>query len=175
MSALIDLAIDDKALDSIAKSMAATEKDIHLALTRALHKTTRWVMTHLARELARDTGLPNAVIKRRLQSHIDAKAHQSRIWLGLSPVSAGYLKPKAAPGGVKAGNKLFKNAFLVKNRAKPQVFKRVSKARLPIERQTVSIEQQADTVIEVNIMPTMNKRLQTLFSQELRWILSQQQ
>jgi len=172
---VVDLNVDNKALDSIARSMAATEKDIHLALARALRKTTRWVMTHLARELAHDTGLPNAVIKRRLKSYIDAKAHQSRIWLGLSPISAGYLKPKAMVGGVKAGNTLFKSAFLVKSSAKPQVFKRVSKARLPIERQTVSIEQQADTVIEVNIMPTMNKRLQTLFTQELRWILSQQQ
>lgn len=173
MPGLIDLTIDTKTFNSIATSMAADEKSINLALSRALRKTGRWVVTHLARELARETGIKVSTLKKRLKPYFDAKSLKSKVWVGLLPFSAGHMRPKATSMGVKAGGHYFDKAFIVKTDKAPLVFKRVGKTSLPIEKQVVSIEQQADTVIENTILPKLTNRLTDMFTQELRWILSQ--
>lgn len=172
MSDLISLDINSKGIEQIAKSMAADEKSLNIALNRAIRKTSKWVITHLSRGLASETGIPQSIIKKRLKHFLTPNDLTAKIWLGLLPVSASHLKPKQTKAGVKAGKHFFKNAFIV-NKTRPLVFKRTTKTALPIEKQSINMESQADNIIE-SILPSVQKRLQQTLTQELRWILNQQ-
>jgi hypothetical protein len=170
MSSLINLEIKQSQIDAIAKNFAAQEKHINLALQRTIRKLSRWAITHLAREISKETKLPNAVIKKRIKSFFSPDRKSSKIWLGLEPVSAMHLAPKQVPTGVSAKGNIFKGAFIAKGvHGRAQVFKRLGKDRLPLQKQTISIEKDADMTIELVVLPQIQNRFNKLFTEELRW------
>ncbi len=167
---MINLEIKQSQVNLIAKNFAAEEKNINLALQRTIRKLSRWAITHLAREISKETKLPNTIIKKRMKSFFSSDKKNLKIWLGLEPVSAMHLAPKQVQVGVSAKGNVFKGAFIAKGlNSRAQVFKRLGKARLPLQKQTVSIEKNADMAIELIVLPQIKNRFNKIFTEELRW------
>ena len=91
---MIHLEIEQKQIEQIAKSFRAEQKNINIAITRTVRKLSRWAVTHLAREVSKNTKLPNAIIKKRTKIYLNSDKMSSKIWFGLSPISAMHLNPK---------------------------------------------------------------------------------
>lgn len=172
---MINLDFDDKQLRQITSDLAATEDQLTKALRTTLAKMARWLRTQSARGLSKELNIQQKIIRRRLKSfNVQNTGHgfNVKIWFGLDPISFIYLKPRQNRTGVKARGREVKGGFIAPiGGGKRQVFKRVGKDRLPIEKQTITVKDEAESYIE-NEMITARKFEQQFyktFERELKW------
>lgn len=116
-------------LSKAAAQFGLLKEDVERARIVALRKTTKWAEREAAKGLAREAGIPYKAARIRTWKKIRI-AEGGTITLGLNPISAKYL-PKRQFG------KTFTAPRLNEHR-----FKRVGKARLPIQKVEKDIEAQ---------------------------------
>lgn len=178
---MIDLQIDAGDLDRIAGELAATEVHAAKALNSTLVKMAAWLKTKSVKGLSGHLAIQQKVIRRRLKSfRLQRKAGGSQItvWYGLDPIALIYLQARKANGGVKAsGGRFVPSGFIADGRnGNRQVFKRRGKARLPIDKQRVDIEDKSTTYIEDQLLGTaeFEDRFFKTFEHELQWRMQTQ-
>jgi hypothetical protein len=164
-------------MEKIIDAIAITEKAAKRVTVRALNDTAKWLKANASKEIAKETGVPSAFMKRRFFIR-KAIAHQldtpviSTISVNLYDVRAKNLGPlqQLAPGA-KAGKFMFDGAFVATMKAKrgTSIYKRKGKPRFPVSEMGVEIKTKAEPIIErlVNEAPTVyDKRFQHLLDFE---------
>lgn len=171
---MINFQIDSAQLDRLALDMAATEDEARKALRSTLNKMAAWMRTRSIRGLSESLQIQQKVIRRRLKA-IKFKdtpdGGVAKVWYGENPVALIYLGAKQTGSGVLAsGGRFVPGAFIPKNK-KNQVFKRVGKARLPIEKEDAKIQKPTDKYLESGIVGSaaFTNQFYTIFERELNW------
>lgn len=93
----------------------STPKQVHLATSRAIKKTMKWLSVRVARELSQKLGIPQKNLKARFSLKTVGKgANQAHIlWMGVAPMSADSAgKARQTKKGVTVGKRVFEGAFL---------------------------------------------------------------
>lgn len=146
---MIQLDIRAEGIQAIVNELEPTEKQAQAALRRTLSRMAKWLQTRTARGLSKELEMPQRIIRRRLKKSSIVKTSAGfsiRLFYGLNDVALIHLGARQTKRGVSAGKRRVDGAFISKT--KHQVFKRVGKARLPIEKQAETIKAKADSYLE---------------------------
>ena len=130
----------ERDFERLAKTLSDTQRK---KLPRALNRTIRRVGPAaekvIYREVAKDTGLKQKILKARWyrSEKGDARRPFYRLLVRLGSVALKEFKPKQIKGGVKASawgkRKLYESAFIV-DKIQGHVFTRKGAARFPIKK-----------------------------------------
>ncbi|QDQ28240.1 phage tail protein [Chitinimonas arctica] len=103
------------------------------AWRRTLRKTSTWVKSQIAKIVAKDTKVPQKVLRQRLYFFLRSR-DAGKVWLGLNPLQANRLgTPRQTRRGVTVGKHRFAGAWTMAQRAPAgPVFQRTGKGRYPI-------------------------------------------
>lgn len=171
----LNVAINTSDLDRLVQSVLSPAA-IKRVQSRAINETTAWIKSRLLRELPSATGIPRKNLLNRVRqgkaSANLATIITGKVWLGIKPIDAMALKDEGAiDSGYMAGGFYFKGGFKTAMRSGyTGIFARTSKARLPIRRQNVRIDNFANEVVR-RLIPQaereLTRRTERLMSFEL--------
>ena len=139
------------------------------AWRRTLRKTTVWIKGQTARAVAKETRIPQKVLRSRVYFFL--KSYDTgKVWLGLNAVEAERLgNPRQTRSGVTAGRHRFKGAWMMKNIApNGPVYRRTGKKRLPYERVKYDFADTGEAAFR-NIATLAERRLLTILVQEVNY------
>jgi hypothetical protein len=163
--------------EKIIDALALTEKAARRVTVRALNDTAKWLKANASKEIAKETGVPSAFMKKRffikkaIAQQLDSPVI-STISVNLYDVRAKNLGPlQQLVPGAKAGKFMFEKAFVATMNAKrgTSIYKRKGKPRFPVSEMGVEIKSKAEPIIEkfVNEAPDVyEKRFQHLLDFE---------
>jgi hypothetical protein len=173
---MLDFAIDSSQLNRLALDLAATEDQAVKALRRTLNRMAAWLRVRSIKGLSSQLQIQQKVLRRRLKAvkfKQLAEGGVSKVWYGLNPVDLIWLGAKQTGAGVQAqGGRFVVGAFKRRGKnGKEQVFKRVGRARLPIEKQSAAIEKPAEQYLEKGLIGSAAFEAQfwKTFEHELKW------
>lgn len=158
-----------------AHALTATEKQLKVALVRALNKTARWMRIQIARDCADELKVRVKDINAGLIT-LKASASSPQSGVGLKP-SAGVIKASQLgsaqqnSGGVRAGRHDWPHAFIASMPSGHRgVFRRRGPSRLPIsEVQLVVTGRMAKIMERLSQGPAM-QRFENIFERELCYL-----
>lgn len=159
---------------------ALKEKAVKNAFKRATIKLSKWFITHIARDIAKQYGLGASHFKKfriRVTSGIyDTRNTPATVWIGVAPIAAHLIgrakADNAHGGGVWVKDYYFKGAFVRRDREfAGQVWARLSRKRLPIDVQKVDIRQGSEIAVK-RLVARGEERFKTILMQEIRFELS---
>lgn len=166
---MIELQISEQGISQIVDELGATPQQCAKALRSTLSKMARWLQVRTTKGLSAELQIQQKVIRRRLKkTNIVATSggFAIKLWYGLNDVSLIHLGARETKKGVTAGKRKVDGAFI----AKGQVFKRTGRARLPIEKQVVVIQKQANDYLENAIdEAAFDAQFFKTFEHELKW------
>ena len=171
----MELRIDAPALGVIVADLAATEPQVEAALRSTLTKMAAWLRALSIRGLSKELQVGVKVMRRRLKTfrlRKSADGGSIQVWYGLDPIALIHLRARETRTGVTAGKHRRAGAFIAKGKNNnEQVFKRNSKARLPIEKQTLAIQDKAQTWLEDVAIggAEFERKFLSTFEHELKW------
>jgi hypothetical protein len=143
---MILLDINAQGIEAVIAELEPTEKQAKAALGRALNKMAKWIQTRTVKGLSHELQIMQKIIRRRMRKTTIQKTNTGwtiNLWYGLNEISLIHLNARETKRGVTAGKHKRDSAFI----AKGQVFKRIGKGRLPIEKQTIEIKTKADAYL----------------------------
>ncbi len=154
------------------------DKAIIRAQRRAVNKVARWFRTHLLRGIGQLTGLPQKAMRARFRlalAKAGSEENSSHIWFGIDgidPMKLG-LKGRPSGSGYRVGKHFFEGAFRAfhvnhPNSSRVGLYRRKNRKRIPIIRQMIPIDEQADLVVE-RLVERGQSRLVTVLRQELEF------
>lgn len=165
-------------LAQLVQDFQATEAQAEAAFRSTLNRMAQWLRTRSVRDLSGKLKLQQKILRRRLKTFRLQGGRSARnvgevkVWYGLNDIPLSWLKPREASGGVRAqGGRFVEGAFIAKLHGKPQVLKRVGKARVPLEVQYAAIANDAQEYIEDFVLADaeFENRFMETFTRELRW------
>jgi hypothetical protein len=168
---MIDLQIDGGQLDRLVLDVAATEDQARKALRSTLNKMAAWLRVRSVKGLSKQLQMQQKVIRRRLRAvkfKDTPDGGVAKIWYGLNPVGLIYLNAKENSRGVTAqGGRFVQGGFI----GAKQVFKRVGKSRLPIQKQEAPVQKPAESYLAAaGIMSAeFEAQFWKTFEHELKW------
>lgn len=167
---MIDLKISEEGFSQIVDELGATPQQCQKALKSTLSKMSKWMRTRTTRGLSKELQMQLKIIRRRFKNTkvvSTSDGYSIRLWYGLNEVSLIHLNAKKTRRGVSAyGGRKIDGAFI----AKGQVFKRRGKSRLPVEKQAVPIQEQANEFLEGAISQSQfDTQFFKTFEHELKW------
>lgn len=168
--------IDWQDLLRIGEDLQASDRQIKFAMSRALRRTEATLRKMSSKGLPPLLGLRTAsVLRKRLKSiKVRAGAGEDGVtlWYGLNPLPVSSFKGpmKQEDGGAWKRDFYFDDAFVAKSGKKGQntIFKRKGKDRLPIEEQTIAIEDDAFVYIEDEVFDKVLDIFWQHFTRDLR-------
>lgn len=168
------------------------QKAYFMAGKRTIKRTMSWSRTHIIRAVAQASGVKQAPLRKskRIEQHVSRGGASGTIWVGLSPVTAGYLgKARQMKRGAKVKGKFTAGAFVatmpgasessifVRRRAVGQRREIRSRAlnawgitSLPIRHVTFPLDGAREAV--ERLVPELSDHLQTTFTRELNYQLN---
>lgn len=167
---MISTRIDAKELQAIGAELGATEAQIRAAYNRALNRAAGTIRRIASQGLRTELALRNAAaIRRRLRDkRVSGKGGMAgrELWFGTNDMAAAAFKgkPSAGSGGVTFRGRTIQGAFM----ARGKVFKRSTASGLPIEEQTVPVEDEMNRFIEAEILPAVGDLVMENFIRDLR-------
>lgn len=156
---MLNFDIDWSGLLRIGDELGATEKQVKLALNRAMRRTEATLRRMSSKGLTQELQLRAAgVLRNRLKS-IKLKMATSdasmALWYGLNdlPVSAFKGRPSRTSGGASFRGQEFDGGFVGRSKIKGRqtIFKRRGQDRLPVVEQLFPIKDKAEVFIEDEI------------------------
>lgn len=172
---LIYFEIDADGLENLVAELAATEKQVKFALSRALARTATTLRTMSARYLRDSLELRTInLLRNRLKSlRLRATGGDGMaLWFGLNDMPASWFKgtPKQGKGGASFRGQDFPGAFVGRSKFKNRktIMKRVGKARLPVVEQQLPIGDKAQVTIEDEIFDKTEAIFWQHFERDLR-------
>jgi hypothetical protein len=168
---MIDLQIDGHQLDQLVLDVAATEDQARKALRSTLNKMAAWLRVRSVKGLSKQLQMQQKVIRRRLRAvkfKDTPDGGVAKVWYGLNPVGLIYLNAKENSRGVTAqGGRFVQGGFI----GAKQVFKRVGKGRLPIQKQEAPVQKPAESYLaDAGIMSAeFEAQFWKTFEHELKW------
>lgn len=150
-------------------------KIVPKATSSAINKTTQQMRTRVVREVAPAVGVIQKIIRARTRiERSKPKTLVATLIARVAGVSMIDIKPVSeGAGGVTAGKFHRQGAFISKDKTgKKRVFKRRGKSRLPIDKQTVSIEKEVDGAAKGLLDSFVPDKYKEIFNREMRFRLS---
>lgn len=169
----IDVNIDQAALDRVAAEFTALPEEIDRASRRAVRKAVSWIETHVARGISQAHSVPLKSIKiHRMRASVTQRGDDALhgfVWIGISPVKASYLGAlRQQRAGARSGKHFFERAFVATMKSGHRgIYKRSGKARLPIDEQSLPLDQ-AEQVVDA-VHAQVPQRLTDLLAQEMNY------
>ncbi len=167
--------IDWSQLRSVGDELGASDKQVRLALARALARTASKLRTLSAKGLRSELELKRlGALRKRLKSIRLRKGTTEgvQLWYGLNDMPVSWFRgtPKQGKSGASFRGREFKGAFVAKgNYAKGKtIFKRTSEKRLHIEEQLMPVQDRAQTYIEDNVFTELEPTFWAEFNRELK-------
>lgn len=159
---MLNYDIDWTGLARVANDLQATDKQVKLALSRALRRTEATLRRMSSKGLRQELELRTAAALRKRLKSIKLKktgglgnSDGVTLWYGLNdlPVSSFKGRPKSTAKGAEFKGNDYDGAFVGRSKVKGKqtIFRRKGKARLSITEQLVPIEDKAITYIEDEI------------------------
>jgi hypothetical protein len=166
-------------LARVAGELEASEKQIQLALHRALRRTEASLRRLSSKGLAQELQLRAVVaLRNRLKSIKVRKNAYGRggdgaaLWYGLNdlPVSSFKGRPRSTAAGASFKGKEFDGAFVGRSKfkGKQTIFKRASAARLHIREQLLEIEDKAVVFIEDQVFDKVEEIFWQHFMRDIK-------
>lgn len=153
--------INPTGIEQLALDLAASEKQVAYAMTRALSRTATTLRTIGARRLRTELQLRTISLLRKRLKSMQRRA-SSAVWFGLNDMPVSWFKgtPRASgPGQFLATSKI---------KGRKTVFKRIGAGRLPIEEQLKTVDGKADKVIEKELFEMTEAVFWNHFQRDLR-------
>lgn len=167
-----DYHIDTRDLDVVKAAYAEFPTIWNKALRSTVSKVARWLKTKAQRGLSKELQMTQKVLRIRMKAlKVKSTRHgpQAAIWFGLNPVSMQYLGPRKSSKGVSSRPTGMRKGAFMHGKGKP-VFKRVGKARLPIQKQTSEIKIKSEHYIEqLQLATEVRTYFMTVLERELQW------
>lgn len=155
---LLHFEIDGGEVEQIVLDLGATEKQVKLALHRALMRTATTLRVLGSRYLKNELGLRTIALLRRRMKSLKMKITDGdgfTLWFGLNDMPVSWFKgtPKETTTGAVSGGQEFAGGFVGKSTFKKRktIFKRQGKARLHISEQLRAISDKGMVTIEDKI------------------------
>jgi hypothetical protein len=167
--------IDAEGVESIILNLAATERQVQFALSRAAGRTATTLRTMAARSMKDELQLRViGLLRKRLKTLRLRQTTQEGfvLWFGLNDMPVSWFKgtPKQEASGAKFRDKAFDGGFVAKSniKARRTVFKRNGEDRLPITEQQMPIADRAQVVVEDEIFVKAGEIFLRNFERDLR-------
>lgn len=171
--------IDWKQLLGVGQELEATDKQVALALNRAMRRTEATLRRISSKGLVKVLQLRSAkVLRNRLKSirlrmsSPGARDQSMGLWYGLNdlPVSSFKGRPKETGAGAEFRGQGYEGGFVGRSKIKGKqtIFKRVRDARLPVAEQLHPIEDKAVTYIEDEVFDQVLDIFWQHFTRDLR-------
>ncbi len=164
------LNVDMAEIDALARSVGALESVVRKAMDAALRRTARHVFTQVRRSVGKAANAPQKALKDRLRMRVRRERGTATIWVGINPLNPVRVGARQTRRGVRArGGRKWDKAFIAndKNRSE-RVFRRMGKARRPLEAPVISIEREVVETLRTSNVPTATDFYLRTFRHELR-------
>lgn len=172
---MLEVKIEKEEIERLKSFFRSTNEELNRAANRSIRQTINWAKTVALKDVSSQSNIQQKILKTRTKTSTNPTKKEGRLWLGTYRVSLIRLNAKQNKKGVKAGTRgaiFVKSAFLapIKNSQlfTHQVFKRVGKKRLPIEKQVQNYSAEAMNIRD-RIMPNINAELIKRLRRELKW------
>lgn len=178
MSLPIELRIDIRQWQAFIHRLGA--QAVNRAFSRAVKKTSAWIITHTARRLAPALKIPVKVIKQRLMFYM--RGVGGKVFFGFNPLKLhrlGKVRGIGAParngrpkGGLAAGRHRARDGWQMPKSigAKSPIFRRSGAPRKPIELSVLEWSAEAEAVFS-QVASEAEARLLVIFQQEINFEL----
>lgn len=175
---MLNFDIDWSSLVRVADEIGGSEKQIKLALSRALRRTEASLRRLSSMGLPRELQLrAKSALRKRLKTIKLGKVgglsggNGVGLWYGLNdlPVSSFKGRPRKTPSGASFNGKSFDGAFVARSKVKGKrtIFKRQGEARLHIVEQQMPIEEKAILFIEDEVFDKVDEIFWNHFRRDL--------
>lgn len=140
--------------ETIIDALDLTAKAARKVTVRALNDTARWFKANAGKEVAKATGVPSTVLKKRFfirKPSYNGLPVSATISVNLYDIKAKDLGRLAQLArGARAGKFLFDGAFVATMNAKrgQSVYQRKTRQRFPVKEMGVEIKTKAEPVLE---------------------------
>lgn len=135
----------------IRETLGVLQKDMKAALRVAVRKTGQWANREGAKGLAKETGIPLRTLKAGLRLKFQYQSVKgfatARLWYGLNAISLKYIGARQTKRGVRARGTPVTRGGFVSPTLGGHAFRRVSGARLPLERLEKPIAQKGEAYL----------------------------
>lgn len=172
---MISFDIDGDEIQRIARDLQATERQVNLAIGRALARTAGTMRTRTQRALARGLELRRAnTLRKRLKAmrvRRRGSAQQIALWVGLNDMRITDMKgrPSQGSGGASFRGVSYPGGFVATGRGgRRSIFKRLGAARVPVIEQTFPITDAAQVMLEDEIFADLPDVFMDNFRADLR-------
>lgn len=169
----VDITLDKQAW---CDQLYATERQLQIAVVRALNKTARWLRTQMASDTAKQLNINVSTVKRGLVL-LRARPNQPMAAVALkrsgAVIKASTLgTPQLTSRGVRTGRKHWDGAFIANkpNSGRQAIFRRRGKARLPIQELHIVVTGAMSEVMEHLAQGPAMQKFEKLFEHELRYV-----
>lgn len=180
-------------IDDLIRGFKQSPGKVSQAIRRALRKLSRFAERRTLREVARQQGMTQKLLKElgRVRVNLNQNSgYQLVVWIGALDIPAHYLgKPVQTQKGVRTGKTFWEGAFVMQpvNASHPMVFKRKAHWKhqfqrskksgrmmwmgLPLEKQASPLYDSARTALK-KLEPVLLERFSTLLQQELNYVFN---
>ncbi|MET4695003.1 hypothetical protein [Endozoicomonas lisbonensis] len=180
-------------IDGLIRDFKDSPKKVTKAIHRALRKLSRFAERRTLREVARQQGITQKLLKELGRVRVNLYHHngyQLVVWVGTQDIPAHYLgKPIQTKTGVRTGKHIWPGAFVMQpaNATHPMVFKRTAnwahkyqRSRrsgrmmwmgLPLKKQGSPLYDSASRALK-KLEPVLLERFSTLLQQELNYVFN---
>lgn len=180
---MIRFDVDPRELEAIAASLGATEKQVGMAISRALSRTAGTMRARASRALARELDVRRAnTLRKRLRELRAGRGTRATgtggrqmrsvsIWVGLNDLAISDLKGRPSQGanGSEFRGRQYPGAFVATGKKGVRtIFKRRDQGRFPIIEQTYPVKDKADQVLEDEVFPDVVEVFVKNFTADLR-------
>ena len=164
--------------ETLARQLAASEKQVQKALKRAIAVTARWAANEGRSGIAQSLGIRISALKGRVGVFIRTDEAIGKSFFGLNDLPSSRLNPRqTATGATMDGMKgEVAHGFVARGKygasGRKFVWLREGKARFPIKMVGLPINNVGQNVIANDVFPRIEERLLRAFEHELRWEVS---
>lgn len=164
-------------IQELKRYLNATKQQVEVAARHALNKTAMWVRTRAVREISAQKNIPQKIVRERLQlSKATRKQLEASLWIGSgrTRVRASRIgKIRQTKVGAVVRGHVFEGAFVaVMPSGDEGIYKRKTKARLPIKELKISLYRPSLEAIDRIIEQRVMERFEVLFERELNYVMS---
>lgn len=172
---MLEFDIDIQRLYAVMDELEPTEKQIRLAMNRALNRTAATLRRLSATGLKKEFDLRAVgLLKKRLNA-LRLKSgglDVVKLWYGINGMPVSWFKGRArkTSTGASFRNENFEDGFVAKSSVKGRktVFKRKAEKRLPLVEQLMPIKDQAEVFVEDHIFDKLENIFWQHFTRDLK-------
>jgi hypothetical protein len=138
----LDVHLDPETLRRTLLLLGNAPQACHRALRRGVAKAAKKLALESGRNVSDALNITRGAMKARLRTYNKGDGVSQKVWLGMNAIAVHRLgKVQQTKAGVQVGSRFFAGAFVIRKYG--GVYRRVGKARFPLELAKLEIEREA--------------------------------